>query len=487
MISTFGTLNTALTTLHTMQRSIQTTSHNVANASTPGYSRQKNILVTGVPYTVPNSNRYSPFGQVGTGVVAEGIQRFRSSFLDSQIRNETTSFKGWETRYDALQQIEVSLTEPSDTGINSMLNDFWASWHNLAATPDSVSARSNVVETAVDLSTTLRDTHRQLRDFQTDLDDKIALQVDEINHIATRIADLNKNVREVIAVGQQPNDLLDERDQLITQLSEMINIDVSETDSGTAMISVGGKLLVMDHMVHEMAVDQDPANNMMNRVVWADTGAVVQVQGVQLEGGLSSVAMERLGGTLGGAMLARDIILPEKMAQLDDIANALVSEVNALHVTAFGLDGANGRNFFDTATTGAHNIDVSTVIKNDHTLVGTAAATDSLGDGSVALEIARLQSATVLNGGTTTINDYYRAAITSLGQEAQQADVMMSNQELLVEHLTTRQEEIAGVSLDEETVYLLQYQRAYQAAARVMTTVDEMLEKVINGMGLVGR
>jgi len=487
MLSTFGTLNTALTTLNTMQRSIQITSHNVANASTPGYSRQKSILTTGDPYSAPNSNRHVSFGQVGTGVVAEGIQRFRSSFLDSQVRNETTNFKGWETRYDAYQQIQVSLNEPSGTGLNSMLNDFWASWSNLAATPDSVSARSNVVETAVDLSTTLRDSRRQLTDFQTELDDRIALQVDEINHIAGRIADLNGTIREVVALDQQPNDLMDERDQLITQLAEMINIDVSETETGTTMISVGGKLLVMDHMVHQMAVDQDPANNMMNRVVWEDTGAVVQVRGVSLEGGLSAVAADRLGGTLGGAMLARDIILPDKISELDDIANALVSEVNALHLTAFGLDGANGRNFFDAATSGAHNIDVNSTIKNDHTLVGTAAATDSLGDGSVALEIARLQSATVLNGGTTTINDYYRAAITSLGQEAQQADVMMTNQELLVDHLSTRQEEISGVSLDEETVHLLQYQRTYQAAARVMTTVDEMLDKVINGMGLVGR
>ncbi len=487
MISTFGTLNTALTTLNTMQRSIQITSHNVANAATPGYSRQKNILVTGQPYSVPNNNRFVSYGQVGTGVVAEGIQRFRSSFLDNQIRNETTNFKGWETRYDALQQIEVSLNEPSETGINSMLNEFWASWHNLATTPDNVSARSNVVENAIDLSTTMRDTRRQLTDYQTELDDRVALQVDEINHIATRIADLNGTIREVTALNQQPNDLLDERDQLITQLAEMINVDVSETESGSAMISVGGKLMVMDHMVHEMAVEQDPANSMMNRVVWADTGAVVQVQGVPLEGGLSSVAPDRLGGTLGGALLARDIIIPDKVAQLDDVANALVTEVNALHFSAFGLDGANGRNFFDATTTGANNIDVNSTIKADHSLVGTAAAANSPGDGSVALAIARLESATVLNSGTTTINDYYRAAITSLGQETQQASVMTTNQELLVDHLSSRQEEISGVSLDEETVQLLQYQRSYQAAARVMTTVDEMLDKIINGMGLVGR
>jgi flagellar hook-associated protein 1 FlgK len=487
MLSTFGTLNTALRTLHTMQQSIQISSHNVSNAATPGYSRQKTILTTGSPYSVPNSNRYVSLGQVGTGVMSNGIQRYRSSFLDSQIRNESTMFKGWETRQDVLQQVQVALNEPSETGINAHLNSFWASWHNLATNPDSVSTRSAVVETAVDLSTTLRDTYRQLETYQSELNNRVAVQVGQINNMASRIADLNATIRDVQALNQQPNDLRDERDKLITELSEMINIDAHETESGTAMISVGGKLLVMDHIASPMAVEQDPANNMMNRIVWANTGAVVQVRGVPLEGGLSAVAMDRLGGELGGTLLARDRIVPQKMSQLDDMANALITQVNALHQTGFALDGSTNRPFFDPTKLGARNIAVSDALTADHSRVATAAATGSPGDGAVALAIARLEKSAVLNSGTATINDYFRGVITSLGQEAQQANVMTNNQGLLVDHLKTRQEEISGVSLDEETVYLLQYQRTYQAAARVMTTVDEMLDKIINGMGLVGR
>ena len=183
MLSTFGSLNTALTTLQAMQKSIQTTSHNVANAATPGYSRQQATLVSGTPYTVPSTNRYNTFGQVGTGVNVEKMQRFRSAFLDSQIRNETLREKGWEVRQDALQQIEVSFNEPSDTGINSRLSAFWASWNNLATTPDSAATRGTVVESAADLTAALRDTYRQLEDFQTELDDQVAIQVESINDV----------------------------------------------------------------------------------------------------------------------------------------------------------------------------------------------------------------------------------------------------------------------------------------------------------------
>ncbi|MCB0191065.1 MAG: flagellar hook-associated protein FlgK [Anaerolineae bacterium] len=486
MLSTFSSLNTALTTLHAMQKSIQTSSHNVANASTPGYSRQQATLVTGTPYSVPSRNHYNNFGQVGTGVNVEKMQRFRSAFLDSQIRNESLRKAGWEVRQDALQQIEVSFNEPSDTGINTRLSSFWSAWHNLATTPDSAATRGIVAESAADLTATLRDTYRQLKDFQAELDDKVAIQVDSVNDLASRIADLNSTIRDVQGLGQQPNDLRDERDQLLKELAGYINIDASEGENGSVMVSLGGKLLVMDHIASTLAVEPDAGNGTLNRIVWEDTGAVVQVAGIPLEGGLSSLAPDRLGGKLGGTLITRDLILPDNMTFLDDMANALISSVNNLHQTNYGLDGSTGWDFF--TGTGARDIDMSNDIKADHNSIAASASANGVpGDGSIALEISRLENASLLNGGTTTIVDHYRANMAKLGQEAQQANVMFTNQELLVQHLENRQEEIAGVSLDEETVHLLQYQRTYQAAARVMTVVDEMLDKVINGMGLVGR
>ncbi len=488
MYSTFGSLNTSLQALQTMQQSIQTVNHNVSNANTPGYSRQRTVMVPAPPYTAPTNRRYTPFGQVGTGVVVEKMQRFRDSFLDSQIRNETLRRDGWEVRRDALQHAEIIWNEPSDTAVNSRLNAFWASWHNLATTTDSAAIRANVIETANDLSTTLTNTYNQFLDFQDDLDDQVARHVGTINDLAVRIADLNEEIRDVEGVGQQPNDLRDQRDRAITELSGYINVTVHESENGSAMVSLGGRLLVMDHVSFQLRAEPDPGNSQMNRVVWDDTGTAVEITGVPLEGGLNALAKERLGGKLGGLLIARDIILPQEMTRLDDIANEIVSEVNTLHQGGFGLDNSTGRDFFDAGTTGALNIAVDAAILADGNRIAAAsAATGVPGDGSNALAIARLENATLMNGGTTTINEFYRAGIAELGQQTQQAILMTENQELLVESLENRQEAVAGVSLDEETTHLLQYQKTYQAAARVMTSLDEMLDTVINRMGLVGR
>lgn len=723
MTSTFGSLNIPLGALRSMQRAIEVTGHNVSNVETAGYSRQKALLTAGDPYSVPANNRQQ-LGQVGTGVIVEKVQRYRSDFLDSQIRQETLMQKGWEVRRDTLQQIEVAFNEPSEVGINHYLGEFWSAWSNLATSPDSVSARAQVAGSTASLSATMRETYRQLNNLQGELDDQVGLQVQQINDLAHQIADLNGTIRQVQGLGQQPNDLRDERNKLLTELASIIDVDTFENESGSVTVNLGGKWLISDKAVSELEAQADPNNTqagggqMLKRIIWADTGVAVQVNGITLEGSLSALAAERLGGKLGGTLIARDLILPGKMAQLDQTASALIGAVNGLHQTGYGLNGTVGggatsattvpgtvnsfsavapwagqaglpdgtyyvemrdnnntlefrlvdaagqavavddastggaastsnwqpfglvdgttfdtgrglavsfapvadhslgsintnsdvsnftisgvapgtaelssstyyleirtnsgisefrlvdaagnpaqildsaagngslttawqtipaSNSFDTGRgltiqfsggpyvdavrggsatpppipaasvaytargtqvgtyssgaarvsfnnffsgTGARDIALSSYITTDYSRIATAASASSPGDGSVALKISQLQSAMLLNGGTATIGNFYQITIAKLGQEAQQAGTMTDNHGLLTQHLQTRQEEIAGVSLDEEMVALTAYQRTYQAAARVMTTVDEMLDKVINGMGVVGR
>jgi len=486
MLSTFGSLNTSLQTLQTMQLAIQVSSHNVSNANTDGYSRQKAVLTPGQPYTVPSMNRYSPYGQVGTGVTVEKMQRFRDSFLDSQIRQESLSRDSWQVRQDVLQQAEVIWNEPSDTALNNQMSAFWTAWQDLAATPNEAATRANLVGAADDLAVTLNSTYQQFSDLRADLDTQVANHVGSINDLATQIAGLNKQIREVQGIGQQPNDLRDQRDKLLTELSGYINVDIHESESGTVMVSMGGKLLVMDEVASKLRVEDDTANSMLNRVVWDDTGQVVNITGVPLAGGLSSDAEELLGGKLGGVLVARDKLIPAEQSRLDSIANTLITQVNALHRNGVGLDGSTGLDFF--SGTGASDIAVNSVISGDTNKLAAAADAASLpGDGSNALAIAQLATSKLMNSGTATINEYFQAGIAQLGQNAKQAGVMVENQDLLVQHLSDRQEALSGVSLDEETANLLQYQHTYEAASRVMTTVDEMLDVIINKMGLVGR
>lgn len=486
MYTSFGSLNTSLQALHSMQQAIQTSSHNVANANTPGYSRQKTVLAPGVPYTVPTNRRFDSFGQVGTGVTIEKMQRFRDSFLDSQIRKETLNRDGWEVRRDILQQAEVVWNEPSDTSVNSRLSEFWTGMKNLSTTPDSASVRTTAINAADDLATTISDTYRQFNDLRDELDSQVARHVDSINGLAQRIAGLNEEIRNVEGVGQQPNDLRDQRDRALTELAGYVNIDIHESESGTMMVSLGGKLLVMDQVASQLRTDADPTNGMLNKVVWDDTGVTVQIGGQPLEGGLSPQAADILGGKLGGTLVARDILVPNEMNRLDSMAATLITEVNTIHRAGFGLDGSTGLDFF--TGTGALDIAVNSVVAADTNKVAAATSATSVpGDGYNALLISRLANAQVMNSGTTTLSEYYRAGIAELGQQAQQSVLMTENQDLLVQSLEERQEQISGVSLDEETTNLIQFQHAYQSAARVMTTVDGMLDTVINRMGLVGR
>lgn len=483
----FGSLNTAYRALQTMQTAIQTSGHNTANAATPGYSRQRVIFTQTTPYTLPTHYRDMAAGQLGTGVSANSIRRYRSSFLDAQIREQTWSANGWQTKQDSLQQVQVILNEPSDTGLNAHLGNFFSAWQDLAATPDSTAARTYVAETAAEFSAVLRQSHQQLSSLQSDLNDRVDMQVTQINDLAHRIADLNQAIAHVNSVGEQPNDLRDQRDAVMKELSTMVNVTTGETDSGSYYVSLGGRTLVSDYSVHEMATEKDTANGLKFKVTWAQDGQTVNIKGAPLDSNLTTAQAGLLEGKLGGTFVSRDIIVKDKMAELDSIANAVMTAVNSTHQTGFDLNGASaaGQDFF--TGTGASDIAVSSYISSDYSHIATAGAANSPGDGSVALAIYQLADSNLMNGGTATVSDFYRSVIGNLGQDAQQADIMTQNHQLLSDHLQGRQEQIAGVSLDEESVNLMEYQRTYQAAARVMTTIDSMLERVINNMGLIGR
>lgn len=485
--SIFGNLNTALRALQTMQTAIQTVSHNTANAATPGYSRQQVIFTTSDPYTLPTHYRDVSAGQVGTGVMASSVRRYRSAFLDSQIQEQTWSLSGWETQQEVLKQTEVIMNEPSDTGLSTYMGNFWSAWQDLAASPDSSAAHAYVAETAAELASSLRTSHDQLGSLQSDLNDRVDMQVTQVNALAHRIADLNKSIAHVQAVGQQPNDLRDERDQVMQQLSKMLNVNIGETDSGSFWVSTGGRMLVYDQTVKEMKTEPDSANGQLLKVVWAQDGETVSVKGEPLDSNMSSNAGNVLAGEFGATFVARDLIVKGKMQELDDIANAFIGAVNTLHQTGYDMQGNStaGEDFF--TGTGAGDIKVSDYIANDYTHVATAGVANAPGDGSIALAMYQLSDQKMMNGGTTSIHDYYRSVIGNLGQDAQHAGVMAQNHQQLVSHLQNQQDQISGVSLDEEAMNMLQYQRTYQAAARIMTTADEMLDRVINNMGLVGR
>ncbi len=521
MRSTFFGIELAKRALQAQQRALDVTGHNVANANTPGFTRQEAILVTETPYPAPGL--HLPWGakQVGTGVDVAEIRRLRDSFIDLQVRHEAKALGYWEARQNTLEKIEVILNEPSDSGLRSVLEAFWQSLEELSKNPESLAVRSVVRQRGLALVETFNHLDRQLKELQDDLDNSVRVKVNEINSLGRQIADLNQQILKIEVTGARANDLRDRRDVLLDQLARIINIQAYEDDKGLVQVIIGGRPLVQGVHFYGLVTREDPASEAgYAGVYWETDGEPVQVEGGTLRG-----LMEMRGYTVGSEEVG---FIPSIREQLDFLAITLVNEFNAIHglvdldngVVAHGLSsGSYGINFFtftDPNNKGAGTIAVNPVILED--LNKIAAATGFVvdqqptegyyelitidgqqkyvvwetGDGSNALKLAQLKHelTMVLPGNeqaTGTFEDYYRAVIGQLGVAGQEARRMVENQELLVSQLQNNRESVSGVSLDEEMVNMIRFQHAYSAAARMVTVIDEMLDRIINQMGLVGR
>lgn len=460
MIGTFFGLDLALRALQSQQAGLDVANHNVANANTEGYSRQNVQLQTTEPFTVPGMNRLTSPGQIGTGVVAAGIQRARDQFLDIQFRTEVGGQRNAEARQDALEQVEVVLNEPGSSGLAGLFNEYYRVWGALTNDPGDLPVRTTVVEQSVALAASFNRADRQLRDVQTNMDREIVDGVDQINVITDELVQLNKQIAQIEALGQRANDLRDRRDLALDNLAELAQVSVVETPDKMITVSMGSQVLVNGT---------------------ARTSLTTVVNGA----GFRDVQFNGVPATLGNAMLsgklaARDTNIPNYLSQLNTIAGNLIAAVNGLHSTGYGLDNVTGRPFF--SGTNAQTMAVDPAIAADPKKIAAAAGANRPGDNTVALGIAALRRTM-----TPTSETAYNALVSGLGTDNRTARAEVENQTALVGLLERRRQQTQGVSLDEETVNLLRYQKAYEAAARVLTAFDEMLEKLINGTGVVGR
>jgi flagellar hook-associated protein 1 FlgK len=423
-----------------------------------------------MPYTVPAFNRSGLAGQVGTGVLVASITRVRESVFDLQYRVQSQALGEASTLVDAYAQIEAVFNEPTEAGLGTLLDRFWRAWQAVGNQPEDLAARAALVQDATTLATNLNRMRRQLTELQTDTVTKLTLQVSEVNSIAERLASLNQQIVAALATGQTPNDLMDQRDLLLDKLARFTGATIRPLPNGAVNIYLGGYPLV----------DQDQ---------WFPLS--VQVSGgtasVLWQGTTSPVALER--GSLQALLHLHNAVLPGLVQKLEDIRDALANEVNTLHMTGYGLSDLPGpppgRPFFRITAGGELEVEPSLVA--DPQLIAAADAPGEPGNNAIARQIAELRSKLVLNSGTATINDFYNTLVAEVGGASQTAQVTRDNQRALVEAIDRQRQEIMAVSLDEEMANLIKYQQAYGAAARAITAVDEMLDRIINGMGLVGR
>jgi len=369
---------------------------------------------------------------------------------------------------DTYGQIEAIFAEPSDVSMDRLFTDFFATWHDLSLGPEETANRTALREMSESLVDEFHRIDRTLTDVRDSLDRKIVNMVRRVNDLAAELAALNNSIQRVVGTGQLPNDMMDRRDLLCLELSKLVKVHVEVQLDESALVTVAGRVLVQDDQWRGLATDSDPANSGYMRVVYAD---------------LPTVDIPVIGGEVMAVLEARDEVVPEFGRTLDALALNLITEVNAVHSVGYGLDELTGRNFFEG--TDARSIELTREVRRDHRAI-QAGVVDEPGDGRNALAIAQLREDAIFGLDDATFGGYYRGAISDLGAAADGIDRALRGQVQVRAQLDAMRESEIGINMDEELVDLIRYEQGYAAAARLITTVDQTLDRLINGTGLVG-
>lgn len=434
------------------QRALEVIGHNIANVSTPGHTRQRVEQVS--------TERIGPSlvlgpGANGTGVTVEGVTRVREFVLDVNVRSELASAGGADIDVQTLSEIERALG-PYEDGLGESLTAFFNAWEELSLDPTSTTARSQVLDAAEALSHGVRTAATEVAAVQTANTSTAQTMLEEQNAAFAEVARLNGEIRAQQAVGENPNGLLDERDRLLDTLATTVGAKVHLHDDGMVNVSVGGYEVVRGTNHTPLVIGGVPA------VFQSPEGTTIAA-----------------GGQLGALVVGGGAKVAEVVADLDALAVAIRDQVNTAHALGFDLFGVAGTDLF--SGTDAESFVVSSGFTTD---LLAASSAGSANDGNHAIAMAGLRSQSGVDG---TLHEQARAVIGGVGSAVLTARTSAESTQGVLAALEATRAAVSGVNLDEELTMLLQYQRAYEASARVMTSIDEMLDVLINRTGLVGR
>ena len=459
-------INIALQAVLAHSQSLEIIEHNVANASTPGYRRQSAVLTATVPSQFMGYEHGLGAGQRGGGVTVEKIQRFNLEFFDTRYRSVSAETGNWEAQSEILSQLEPLLAETTEDGLLPKLDQFWSGWEKLSADPTNTSLRTLMLDDARSLTMALNRRSTQIQQMRSDQNLSVTSQVDEINTLSGEVAKLNAEISRVLSVGEQPNDLMDKRDVALDQLAKLTGAVSFQQKNGEVTVSIGGHVLVVGVDAFKLQTQTSPTDSSVVDVVWSDGQVLVPSS-----------------GKLKGTLEVRDTVMVNQLNGLNTFAAGLIGQVNAIHRTGYGLNNATNLDFFTGTTAG--DIAVNSVV--DNASIATSSGINQAGNNTIALQIAALKTFKGMKGNTATLNEFYNGQVTDLAVTTQRASDNAYQHGLVEKALGDQRESAVGVNLDEEAAGMAKAQKAYQAAARVMTAYDDLLDTVINRMGLVGR
>lgn len=518
MASTFHGLETARRSLFTTQSALSTTGHNIANANTAGYSRQVVNIHASIPMEAVAFSRSTAPGQLGTGSEAASITRVREKFLDDQFRNEYKSYGNFTVQYDTLSKLEGIVNEPSATGLRTVISNFWNSWSELSKNPENADGRKVVLEQMTAMVDAFNYTSKQLHDLKDDLTENVRINLETVNSLALSIAQLNGEIRRIEGLGDNANDLRDQRDLLTDQLSGLVNIRVEDQGTGyritmgdTELVDGAGSTPLDLAAIDGAFVSGDLNSGAIYGTLHARDRYVEDYIG-QLDQMIQTMANGEFeitlpkGSVLPDGTVLNGITYTGANRTLTEDTIVTVNGLNGLHQLGYTLGNADAGPpiFTDSSggTTGlnAGNIRINPAILADSNLIATSmrvnihddlSETVVLGNNSLAVLFSMARDVRFdFDPGTgvqkNTIDAYFRSVVGQVGVQAAEAKRMQTNQQIIVEQVDSRRQSVSGVSLDEEMANLIKFQHAYNAAARNMTMIDETLDRIINGMGRVG-
>ncbi|WP_294342045.1 flagellar hook-associated protein FlgK [uncultured Clostridium sp.] len=590
MLGLMSTLNTAKSGMNATQTNINVTSHNISNANTEGYSRQVAKLQTTTPFSAPSFSSMAGPGQFGTGVEVASVTRVRNHFLDYQVRNETSKQGEYQIKYETLSKVEGILNEPSDSGLTSIMSDFFKAWQDVSNSPADSNARTVLAQKTDALTGALNSYYNQLTKMQEDACESIKQTVFDVSSILNQLDTINQEIIQVSVAGQSPNDLMDRRDLLLDQLSEKMNIsvdrnqnfngeNVTPSDSNgvidptlvksvfnkevksfsyVANIDKTGTVNADGTYTYEVTyyrhgdmtsntnartikvnmTEEEAKELSQTRVLWADKDGDAIKNGCETISENEVVNFSNLNifkpssGELKGHQDVQ-AQLDEYIVQINNVAKSMALVVNAVHSASADAnkdtmpffvnsdvakyDSSGKLTNLDEVLAAekditAGNISINKEILADVMKINAGKYENSgVGDGKRALAIAQIMDTMMMiqnmNSSTTReefvgnlteneygvltitsdkkgmkVESYYKDIINKLGVQTQEAKRVVTNQTALLSDFENQRLEVSGVSLDEEMVNLIQFQHAYGANAKIISTVDELLDVLINGL-----
>lgn len=471
MLGLIGTLELSKRGMNTNRQGIELTGHNLSNVSNPAYARQRLKIQTGD--TLPGPN-----GPTGTGSKVTQIEQVRSALLDSQVTTETSVAGFLEAKQKALEFGEVNLGQQLDRqastpegasatigiggqfGVIEGLSEFFASLQALSTNPNSTADRQVVLLKAHNLTEKFTGVSERLARLRADLNSSVEEDVTVANGLIAEIADLSKGIAASELSSGNANDLRDRRQQKLEALSKIATIQTATVGRNEFQLSVGGVTVISGNAVADRLQ------------TFTDANGATQVRSV----GGSSVTLT--SGSMQGTMDARDGAIATLDSRIDTLAATLIEKVNELHEPGFALDGTSTGQAFFTGTD-ASNIKVNTVLKADPSRIQASANGDS-GNNEVALAMAQLAQSTHSDLGNLTFTENFNQTVANFGQELANTRSQLLDEKAVLRMLERQRDSIGGVSIDEEMTNLVIFQRAFQASAKMVNTIDDLLQSVIN-------